>query len=353
MRLLRPLPFRLLLRLEPCNPVFQNLLERLIEELGLELDARGAVGEGGGCLRAVEEEHVGEFVQGDADGRAEARCPVLGDGGAVRAADVELGEGAGDGVKPRGEHDGVEVAVVAGFEADAGFGDGVDGVFLDGDDVNVVVVEAFVVVLFERGPLRAPGVWWFRGCEEFFFALVFDAGPDEVAPEVVGFEVGLFVVEHVAVGVEPVAETALRDQQVMIGLAPLLRRVIEGLARQEVVIETGEGVVAFGEGFIELAALLKELVGIGLERVLVHGAAEVGSALVDGELFAVWRSFLDRLNAAGASADDGDALVFEVEAFLGPFLGMLGGMCEEREGGRTAVWWMAPLKFSWPGSLGL
>lgn len=184
---LGPLDLLLRIRLDARDALLLERLDDALQPFSLDLHAAGPVTKRRRRLRAVEEEHVGEAVQGDAHGRLEAVLPVLGNGLVVGAADVELRERAGHTVEARCERDDVEF-LVAGFGADAGFGDFDNRVGHEVDEVDVGKVVDFVVVLLERGPLGAPGVDGFGWGEDGGFLGIVDAGADVVAPEVVGLD---------------------------------------------------------------------------------------------------------------------------------------------------------------------
>lgn len=69
------------------------------------------------------------------------------------ASDIQLCQGARDGVEASGERNDIEFLLVPGFGTDALFGELCDGVGTDVDEIDVREVVDFVVVLLERWPL--------------------------------------------------------------------------------------------------------------------------------------------------------------------------------------------------------
>ena len=155
----RPVLLHLLLGLEASHAFAHQISHRRLDPIGLDLDTARTVAERRRRLGPVQEEHVGEVRDGDAQGGAGAALPVLGDGLAVCAADVELREAAGDRVEAGREGDDVELD-----EPGAG-ADAVGRDLLDRGGVNVNNIDVweggdFVKVLLEGRALCSP---WVRG----------------------------------------------------------------------------------------------------------------------------------------------------------------------------------------------
>ena len=291
-----PIVLGLLRRLEASDVVLEYALHGLLDELGLELRAAGPVAEGRGCLGPVQEEHVRELRDGDAHAGAGAVAPVVGDGAAVDALDVQLRERARDAVEARGEDEHVDFDE-AFVRAEPRLGDFEDGRFVHVDELDVRLVDHFVVPLLERRALRAPWMRRHLRSEDLLFLGILDPGEDVLAPEVVGFVVGFLVEEHVFVGCEPVSEAAFLDQELVVEFLPLLGAVLKGVLFGKIVGKAGEGMSRLLVHLLVKSGFLLFLFFLWVELALVHWQAHVGCSDVDGKFFGFVADLLRDLNA--------------------------------------------------------
>lgn len=292
---LRPIGLNLSQAVQARNALLRALLDALLDPLGLELRAAGSIAEGGRRLRAVQEEHVWEHGDRDAHAGPRAVLPVVGDGFACCAADVELCERTVAGVEVGGEDEDVEF-FEAFFVPEAVLGDFDDGGFLYVDDLDVFLAHDFVVVLLQGWTLRALWMGWVGGREDLGFLGVGDSLADFPLPEFVGFIVGFLVEEHVFVGVEPEAEATLLPELLVLGFA-LLWGLVKGLYLVEVVGETGECAARGFEHLVVVAGVLLLLLLLRVECVLTHWQAEVGCAEENREVLDFWADFLRYFDA--------------------------------------------------------
>lgn len=82
---------------------------------------------------------------------------------------------------------------------------------------------------------------WLRLWREVLLELrVVDACAHFGLPEIIGLLVGFLFEHHIAICCQPKVEVAFRPQ-LLVGLFPLLRRIIKRSPGQKVEIETAEG----------------------------------------------------------------------------------------------------------------
>jgi len=272
-------------------------------------------------LRAVQEQHVREVGHGDAERRARAVLPVLGDGLAVEPADVELCERARHRVESRREDEdvGFDLALLGAEPLGCHFD---DGVLVDVDDVDVGQAEDLVDVLLEAGTLGAEGVRGNLGGQESLLLWIGNAFEHCLPPELVRLVIGLLVGEDILVPVQPESESAIVDQLLVESLA-LFRGVVEGVLVDEGVREAGKGIAGLLDLLLVPAILLLLLFLLGVKLLLVHRQAEVGRSLEDGEVFDLGTDRLEDLDPASTCANLRDPLAPHIDVVLRPYGGMV------------------------------
>jgi hypothetical protein len=221
-----------------------------------------------------------------------------------------------------GDH--IELVVGSVLEQDASLGELLDGVALDVDEVDVLTVELFVVVVLEARALDSPVVRPLvdKGREQVALLGVADARAHLLGPELVRLLVGLGVEEGVLVAGDPEAEAALGPEPLVRGPA-LLGSVVKGVLLHPVVREAGEGRLAQLEE-LRVQLLVVRLVLLG-EVLAAHGERKVGGPLEDGDGARLGRPGLDDLDTRGTGADDGAALAGDLDLLVGPE----GGVVED------------------------
>src|SRR6266567_71203 len=100
---------RLLRRLDPAEVVTPHVLDARNDEVALQLGATRPVAERRRALRAVDIEQIGEVRARHAQMRARAAGPFLAQRLAVRAANVDAGQAAGEEIEPRRQYQNVEL----------------------------------------------------------------------------------------------------------------------------------------------------------------------------------------------------------------------------------------------------
>ena len=95
------------------------------------------------------------------------------------------------------------------------------------------------------------------------------------------------------------------------------RGIIECRLGDGVVLEAGESGRGCFEGLVVLASRFL-LLFFWVELSLAHGKGDVRCFLEDGEVFGGRADVLTHLDAAGSGVDHSNALVFQVNAVLGP-----------------------------------
>jgi hypothetical protein len=109
------------------------------------------------ALRARHHQHVGEAVRQDAEQRGRTVAPLVAQGLPLGALDVEVIEGAGDGVEARREDDQIQL-VVRCRRLDAGLRDALDRRLGEAHEVHVVAVVGLEVAGFQWQALEAEAV---------------------------------------------------------------------------------------------------------------------------------------------------------------------------------------------------
>ena len=144
-------------RLAARVAVRRHVLEQVGAPVDAGLDAARIVGRGRAALRAGRHQHVGEAVDHHAEEGRDGGAPLVGELLAADALDVDLVEGAGDGVEAGGIDDDVEVVVALG-RAQARFGDAHERRLADVDQLDVGPVVGLEIARLHRHALHAEAV---------------------------------------------------------------------------------------------------------------------------------------------------------------------------------------------------
>ena len=291
------------------------MIEEVDRPLALDLRADRAVAERGRALRPIQHEQVREARDRHAEVGVDSARPRLGEGAAGCPAEIDRGQAAGVGVESGGEHEHVEIDV-GGRGAHTCRRHRLDRCRPDVDDVDRRQVEQIEVVLLERRPLRPERVRRLHRGEDVGDGGVVDAGAGLVAPELVGEEVGVFVDGDVVEGRRPEVEAAELPGPLE-HLRPELGRRVEGAHLDALeILEAAGWRVASSEalGIVDLGGDLL----VAVEALLLHRDRQHRRSLKHGQVAGDRGDLLDHLHAAGAGADDADALAGDVDAGLGP-----------------------------------
>lgn len=146
---------RLWVDVEALHLLVAHVVEEVACPLCLDLDRRRSIAVCRWSVRPVEEEHVGEAGRRKAQERVATVLPLLGQRVALLSAQVYLTEATGVSVEARGKNDGVKLLFLAVLHLDTLLSEALDGLLLDGDNVDVGLVENVVVVLLQRWSHRA------------------------------------------------------------------------------------------------------------------------------------------------------------------------------------------------------
>ena len=293
-----------------------HVLEQVGAPVDAGLDAARIVGRGRAALRAGRHQHVGEAVDHHAEEGRDGGAPLVGELHAARALDVDLVEGAGDGVEARGVDDDVELVVALGG-AQALLGDAHQRRLADVDQPDVGPVEGLEVVGLHRHALHAEAV---VARDQLLGDLGILDPPADALGDVFGeLGVGLLVGEDLAEVRQPDAE-ARPVVELVPQRQPLLAAHLVEAAAVGLVHEAARRARAGGEDLVVAPADVGHL-ALG-DRPVVERAAPVRPALEDGELAHLVGDLADHLDAGGAGADHGDALARHVDRLVRPVEGM-------------------------------
>ena len=269
-------------------------------------------------MRAGDGEQVRKAGDRDAKIGVRAVPPLLIQGAAAAALQVQRLQRAGHRVEPGGENDDVERIFLAAC-ANSGFGDFFNpAVGFCVDQLHVVLVEGLVVVGVQRLALGAVGValgYQFFGDDRVFHSRA-DLALDVVSADVIG----LLREEHVLIVPQPKGEPARIPHPVEHPL-PLFGCVFQHRLRNEVMLLAEEG---FPDPLHD--ALIVGLSGFdqfGVHLAVARRDAIVGRALEHGELLGLLRNFWNSLHRRGAGADHAYAFAGEVNAGMGEAAGVI------------------------------
>lgn len=201
------------------------------------------------------------------------------------------------------------------LEGDPGLGKLLDRVALDVNQVHRFPVELLVIGIFQTRPLGTKVVRHLPRRKQLPQLGVANTITCLFDPEIVRLFVGLGIDQVILVQGDPIAEAAILPDALVEGLA-FLRSVVKGVALAPVVHEACKSGLAVPEQLrvVGLDALLL----LGGEVALAHRQGEVRSSLEDLEVAGHGAPGLRNLHTRGAGADNGTALVFHVDFFLGP-----------------------------------
>lgn len=263
-------------------------------------------------FRAQHHEEVGEAVACDAHVRGGAVAPLLVEGDAVAAFDVQLAIRAVEGVEAgrADQHvEGVERAIGQSSPCSRDLG---DGVLSDIDDVDILAVKGLVVARVAQRTAVVQRL----GCQLAPLLGVpdnlRDLGPDELAGGFVGGLVG----GQVGKSAQQETDPATLVPAFLVDALSLLRGHVEGFDRGLDEARAGEGRACTAPQLVvrpvDLVALLAG-----------HGATHRGDAVLRRSLEReqradFWRYRRDELYARGPVADDADLFIGEVVRFRPP-----------------------------------
>src|SRR6516162_2594917 len=198
---------RFLRRIDPAEIVTPHVLDARDDEVALQLGAGRPVAERRRALRAVDVEQIREMRARHAQMRARAAGPFLAERLAVRAANVDTGQAARYGIKPRCQYENVELdfpVLRLGTRRRQAFDWGLEQV----DNMDVRLIVRLVVVLLQARPLHAERMQWLLWCKLLRDDGILGPRAHLVAPERIGGIIGLLVAQYILVRAKPRVETA-------------------------------------------------------------------------------------------------------------------------------------------------
>lgn len=217
--------------------------------------------------------------------------------------------------KSCGNSNHIKLVVSTISKSNTSLGKLLDGVVLDIHNIHVGSVKLLVVVVLKTRTLDAKVMRHLDRSQEIPLSGVTNAGARLLEPEVVRLLVGFWVEEVVLVQGDPVAEATVGPDLFVEGVS-LLGGVVECVLLVPVVVEPGEA------GLTELeklgVPLLLALLLFDGELSSTHGDSQVGSSLEDLDFAGDRTPGLGYLHPRSSGADDGAALVLDVDFIVGP-----------------------------------
>src|SRR5262245_10792080 len=122
-------------------------------------------------------------------------------------------------------------------------------------------------MLLEARPLHAERMQWLHWCKLLRDDRILDPRAHLVAPERIGGIVGLLIAQYILVRADP-GEEAAPVPQILIRRLPFLVGNIEGVLRNEIVVEPAEGLGALADALGK--SVLHPSVGLVVEHPLPH-----------------------------------------------------------------------------------
>ena len=259
-----------------------------------------------------QHQHVGEALHLHPHECFRPTLPLVLQGAATRATNVDAIEAAGDGVEPRRINDDIEVEGTLG-RAQSRRRDALDRRVLDVDEFDIGLVVDFEIPRFHGYAAGAEAV--VLGDQLLGDFRIVHARADFARHEIADEGVGAVIRQHVAEIALPHGKSGRRIEPLQRRFA-LLVRDVENAARIGRVQEAGEGLLAALEhlGIVGLDLGLRVFVDL---RV-VQRLAPVGRALKDGQVAGRLGDLRNRLHAGCPRADDGDPLALERHRLVRP-----------------------------------
>ncbi len=303
-------------RLEAGDSVLPDVLQEIGRPVDAGLDAARVVGRGRAALGTGRHQEVGEAVDHHAEVTRAGVPPLVPQRLAIGAADVDVIEGAGDGVEAGGIDDDVEL-VVALRGAQPARRHACQRRLPEIDQVDVGPIVGLVVPGLERHALHAEAV--VPGDQRLGRLRVLDPSPDAPGDVFGEFGVRHLVGEDLAEVRKPDAE-ARRVVELVPELQPLLAAHLVEAAPVGFVLEAAGRARAGGEDLVVAPADVGHL--LVRDQAVVERAAPVGPALEHRQIANLVGDFADHLDRGRAGADHRHLLARKIDRFLRPVIGV-------------------------------
>ena len=319
------------------------------EPLDLDGDDRRGVDEQRRTLGPVEEEHVGELVDGDSEMRLDTFRPGVFESDAIPASDIQALEPAGLVAEPRGQNDGIELDRLS-MRADARLRDGLDWLLANVHNLHLRLIHDLVEVLFQAGPLDAKGEGRDLGDQQLSLGCTADPGSRLLSPEGVRITVGLEVLAQIPEPRHPEGPASL-EIPLLVEEVPLLGRNRQRVLVAERVVEAIGRLEAELQGFSVVIGPHPQCLSRPVwAAVLAQG--ETWSLLVDCHGLGDLADRLDDLNPAGPRTNDSHLLAAHVHGVARPSCGVIDRPAKpvdarnpgDGEHGREPYGWDEPLR---------